>query len=380
MERLFITTAEQQAWQQKIEQLGEQFAQNAAQVDATDGFPFATIDALRAIHYPRVTLPKAYGGEGFSVYDMLLTQETLGKYDASATLIMSWTLGVVGEIFENKTWSEDKLQAFAKDICNGAMVNRAASEAATGSPTRGGQPQTTATRTKDGWSITGRKTFTTGSYALDYIIVSAWVPELSRIGNFLIHKDTAGLRIEENWQVMAMKGTGSHDLVLENVCVATDDLVESNTSRRAKLNGWSLHIPSTYLGIAQAARDYAVHFAKTYQPNSLSTTISELPNVQTHIGEMDLLLTQARFMLYGTARAFDDENKRALLGNEINIAKYTVTNNAITIVDRAMRLVGAKSLQLANPLQRYYRDVRAGLHNPPMDDMTIQRLAASALQ
>ena len=57
-----------------------------------------------------------------------------------------------------------------------------------------------------------------------------------------------------------------------------------------------------------------------------------------------------------------------------------MTNSAITIVDKAMRLVGAKSLQRTNPLQRYYRDVRAGLHNPPMDDMTIKKLALSALE
>ena len=45
-----------------------------------------------------------------------------------------------------------------------------------------------------------------------------------------------------------------------------------------------------------------------------------------------------------------------------------------------MRLVGAKSLQRSNPLQRYYRDVRAGLHNPPMDDITIKRLAETAIE
>ncbi len=44
-----------------------------------------------------------------------------------------------------------------------------------------------------------------------------------------------------------------------------------------------------------------------------------------------------------------------------------------------MRIVGAKSLQRNNPLQRYYRDVRAGLHNPPMDDMTIKKLAETAI-
>ena len=45
-----------------------------------------------------------------------------------------------------------------------------------------------------------------------------------------------------------------------------------------------------------------------------------------------------------------------------------------------MRFVGAKSLERTNPLQRYYRDVRAGLHNPPMDDMTIKKLAILQLK
>lgn len=46
----------------------------------------------------------------------------------------------------------------------------------------------------------------------------------------------------------------------------------------------------------------------------------------------------------------------------------------------AMRIVGARSLSKASPLQRYYRDVRAGLHNPPMDDMTIAELATRAIE
>ena len=66
--------------------------------------------------------------------------------------------------------------------------------------------------------------------------------------------------------------------------------------------------------------------------------------------------------------------------NVVNIAKHVVTNAAITVVDKAMRLVGAKSLQRNNPLQRYYRDVRAGLHNPPMDDLTVKLVAKEAIE
>ena len=56
-----------------------------------------------------------------------------------------------------------------------------------------------------------------------------------------------------------MRATESHDLVLNDVKVPLEHFVETRGQRRP--NGWILHIPSTYLGIAQAARDYAVDFA-----------------------------------------------------------------------------------------------------------------------
>ncbi|MFP9202776.1 acyl-CoA dehydrogenase family protein, partial [Enterococcus faecalis] len=65
---------------------------------------------------------------------------------------------------------------------------------------------------------------------------------------------------------------------------------------------------------------------------------------------------------------------------ELGAAKHIVTNAALSVVDKAMRIVGAKSLERTNPLQRYYRDVRAGLHNPPMDDAVIHKLAAEAFE
>ena len=146
------------------------------------------------------------------------------------------------------------------------------------------------------------------------------------------------------------------------------------------MNGWLLHIPACYLGIAQAARDYAVRFAVEYSPNSIQGTISELPNVQSHIGQIDLELMQARHFLYSVARIYDNKEQRISMNQELGAAKHVVTNAAISIVDQAMRLVGAKSLELSNPLQRYYRDVRAGLHNPPMDDMVISKLAHAAIK
>src|SRR4051794_39533567 len=85
--------------------------------------------------------------------------------------------------------------------------------------TRGARPETIATKQGNDWIITGRKTFTTLSPILDIILVTAWVPEEEVIGTFLIHRNLEGVSIEETWDMVSMQGTGSHDLVLQNVKV-----------------------------------------------------------------------------------------------------------------------------------------------------------------
>jgi len=381
LKELFIKTERQHYWLEQLATIAEPIKSEAVAVDEQSRFPFEAHKLLLQIGYPKLTLPKEYGGEGLSVYDMILVQETLASYDENASLSLGWTLGVVGEIYDKKLWTDDILQAFALEVQKGAIINRAVSELATGSPTRGGRPGTTAVSTDNGWLLNGRKIFTTASPVLDYFLTSAWIEEKGQIGFFLIHKDVTGLSIVENWEMSAMRGTSSHDLVLENVVVPKNYLVElPNHPSGGKINGWILHIPATYLGIAQAARDYALHFANHHQPNSLNAPISTLPNVQQLLGDIELKLHQARFVLYGVAEAYDDPARRTTLTNEMAVAKHTVTNLAIDIVDKAMRVVGAKSLQLTNPLQRYYRNVRAGLHNPPMDDMTIIKLATAAIE
>ena len=210
--------------------------------------------------------------------------------------------------------------------------------------------------------------------------MTAWVTEEDVMGTFLIHRNLEGVSIEETWDMVSMQGTGSHDLVLQDVKVPDKYLVVRNQPGKKQPDAWLLHIPACYLGIATAARNFAIEFAKTYSPNSLPGPIRDLPNVQRTIGEIELELAEARHFLYSVAEKWDQKPEtRNLLGKELGAVKHSVTNHAISVVDKAMRVVGAKSLQRTNPLQRYYRDVRAGLHNPPMDDATITFLAKSVL-
>ncbi|MCI4136864.1 acyl-CoA/acyl-ACP dehydrogenase [Bacillus vallismortis] len=378
---LFIQNEQQRRWMEKIGRIADEFQQTAAVDDEQGRFPAEKIQKLRDAGYTALTLPVTYGGGGISVYDMLLFQERLARGDAPAALSIGWHLSVIGELGEGNNWDKGVFAFIAKEVQNGAVINRAATEANTGSPTRGGRPGTNAVKKDGKWAVNGRKTFTTMSQALDYFLVTAWIEEKQTTGVFLIHKDDPGLSIEETWDMMAMRATGSNDLVLNEVMLDEEKLVEVlQGPRGAKPNGWLLHIPAIYLGIAQAARDYAVQFAAEYSPNSLKGPIKDVPAVQQRTGEMELELTTARHFLFHIAQLYDDPERRPHLRSELGAAKHIVTNAALSVVDKAMRIVGAKSLERTSPLQRYYRDARAGLHNPPMDDAVIQKLAAEAFE
>jgi alkylation response protein AidB-like acyl-CoA dehydrogenase len=364
-----------------MKEMSERFLERAAKVDEEGSFPYENIQELVDSGYTQLTIPKEYGGAGISLFELVRLQEQIAIGDGATSLSIGWHMGIVKNLDEKKLWEEAVYKRVVENIKKGALLNGAASEPQTGSPTRGGRPTTTAEKISNGWMLNGRKTFTTLSPVLDYFIVSAGVKDSDETGNFLVHRSLEGVSIEETWDSIAMKGTGSHDLVLENVKVGEDDFVEKFVPGKKGANGWLLHIPACYLGIAQAAQKYAIQFAKSYSPNSISGTIADIPSVQQRIGEMELHIMEAKSFLYSVAKQWDDstEEERADLNPELGAVKLVVTNKAIQVVDLAMRIVGARSLSIKNPLQRYYRDVRAGLHNPPMDDMTIQLLAKKAI-
>lgn len=364
-----------------MSKLSEGFLSRAAKVDEEGSFPFESIQELKDSGYTTLTIPREFGGEGISLYELVRLQEQIAIGDGATALSIGWHMGIMKNLDEKRLWDESVFQRVIEDVKKGALLNGAASEPQTGSPTRGGKPTTTAVKGGNGWVINGRKTFTTLSPVLDYFIVSATVKDSDEVGNFLVHRSLAGVEIEETWDSIAMRGTGSHDLVLKNVEINEDDYVEKFVPGKKGANGWLLHIPACYLGIAQAAKKYAIEFAKSYSPNSIAGTIIDIPTVQQRIGEMELLITEAKHFLYSVAKEWDDstEERRSELNPELSAVKLSITNKAIQVVDLAMRIVGARSLSIKNPLQRYYRDVRAGLHNPPMDDMTIQMLAKKAI-
>jgi alkylation response protein AidB-like acyl-CoA dehydrogenase len=392
----YPTTEEQHKLLTTTGELADTFAQRALEYDWSGHFPHENFKDLHTAGYLTLSIPHALGGREASIEDLVHAQYRLAQGDASTALVAGMHLIHISRLADGYNEHPEVVMRLCGDVVeNGAMINSAVSEPATGSPSRGGRPQTTARRQADGsWQITGRKTFTTGSYALSYFIVgcsivdeagvnSGLAPLEAERGNFLVSHSAEGVSIEDTWHTVGMRESGSNDLVLENVHVGPEAYLDIQLPispvLQIRQGALGLIIAAVYLGIAHAARNEAIRFARTRRPNSLQHSIASVPHIQDKIGKIEALLFESQAALFGLAEQYSHKRENvdsALVG----ATKYLATNNAVTIIDLAMRVVGAASLSLSSPLQRYYRDIRAGLHNPPMDDAALTALAKRVLE
>lgn len=377
-------------WLRLARELARKFAERAPLHDREGSFPFENFADLRAAGFLALTVPRRYGGAELSLLDYLRILEELARGDASTALGLAMHLVRFGAEREAPTIPE---RWFA-ELCRGAvehgwLVNTAATEEGLGSPAGGGVPETRAAATEGGWVLNGRKTFTTLAPALHAAIVSARLalanPGPPVIGNFLVFLDDPGVRIVETWDSLGMRATGSHDLVLEDAFLPADRLLNRRTVGEPDPRGdaafawFALGVAAVTIGVAQAARDEAVSFARDRVPLG-QRPIREMPGVRARIARIELLLHRSRTLVADAALAWHHRSPDPPpVADRVAAAKIETLNACIEAVDLAMRVVGGVSLLKRRPLERYYRDVRAGLHNPPLEDRALEQLARRVL-
>lgn len=375
-------------WVARARELARHFAARAAHHDRHGTFPFENFDELREAGFLTLTIPKSHGGQELSLTDFLRVQETLAAGDGSTALALNMHLVRFGSEREAHAYP----MPWFDELCRGAredgrLCNTIATEEGLGSPAGGGLPDTVATAVDGGWVLQGRKSFATLSPLLWYFITLARIDTADgpRIANFMVLRDDPGLRIVETWDSLAMRATGSHDVVFDQVFLPADRLLNERRPGEPDRRGgagfawFALGVAATTIGVAQAARDEAVAFARTRTPNS-TRTIKEYPGVRMRIARIDVLLQRSRALLYDAAAAWEGRTTGGMPPlDRVAATKIDVLNACIEAAELAMRVVGGVSLQRSRPLERYFRDVRVGLHNPPLEDRALEQLARSAL-
>lgn len=361
-------------------------AENALVHDRDNSFPFDTFGALKESGYLALAVPEEFGGFGATPLELMLAQGRLAWGDGSVALSSTMHHLQTAGVANNTQWPPELQERVLRDVVeHGALINSIASEPELGSPSRGGLYKTTATREGDHWVIDGRKTFSTLSPALAWGVVLLTVidgDDPPARGTFLVKMDSPGVRLEETWDTMAMRSTGSHDVIFDHVVVPDGNrLPQAPGLPAGDLGPWNLIGSAVYLGIATAARDFAVDYARNRRPTAQEgRAIAELQTVQHRVAQMDLLLLEANSVLFGTAELAERcPEERKSFAWRFAASKYIATNNAIAVTDQAMRIVGSVGLFRSSPLERYFRDVRAGLGNPPMDDVALTTIGKAAL-
>lgn len=373
------------------EPLAERFAERAGRHDREASFPFENVADLREAGLLALTVPEEYGGLGANELDFALVLERIAWGDASTALALGMSLANLGIMTEGNLWPERTPALFREVVDEGAMINAAQAEPKLGSPSHGGLPATIARRDPSGgWRITGRKIYTTGAPALRYFLVLATIEEPDSppgLGNFLVPNDVPGLRIEETWDALALRASGSHDLVLEDALVPAEALLDARRLGTPDPRGalglpWApIALGAISTGVALAARDETVRFAATRTPTGLGKPISELATVRMKLGEMEELLLISHRLLYGLAGDWTQHPEmRPALKAQAPIMKSVTTNNAVRVTDLALRVVGGASMQRTMRLERLFRDARAGLINAPLDDVTLQNAGKAAVE
>ncbi|MGH2583889.1 MAG: acyl-CoA dehydrogenase family protein [Dehalococcoidia bacterium] len=367
--------------------LADDFAIRAAEHDRENTFPFENFEAMRREKYLTLTLPDSLGGLGATIKDFALCQERLAQGDGATALAVNMHLFALGAMAERGSFEQQQAQMLIRMAAEqGWVIGGGYTEPEIGG--NWGFPATTAEHRPGIYVLNGRKTFTSMAPIINFFIINATLQsdDGPMIGTFLVPKGTPGIEVLETWDTMGMRATASHDLLLKDVAVPEQSLVLSRPPgdldpEATRLFAWfGLSIASVYTGIAIAARDFAVEFAKTRRPSVMPRPIAHLPGIQFLVAEMDIKLAAARALTLRVAdewRAGRHHDPSGL--SAVVMPKYVATNSAIEVVNHAMQLVGGVGMFKRHPLERHYRDVRAGTFHPFANDIAKEVIGKAGL-
>jgi alkylation response protein AidB-like acyl-CoA dehydrogenase len=358
----------------KLDDLAAEFALTAAENDRDGTFPFNNFARLHDEGLLALTVPQALGGRGAPLASAVEVVGAIARGCPSTALVLAMQYISHRTIAHAPSWAQHLKERLGRDaVRTGALVNALRVEPDLGSPGRGGLPATIAVRTATGWRLSGRKIYSTGIPILKWLLVWARTDEAEpRVGSFLVPASSPGITIEATWDQLGMRATRSDDVILTEVDIPADHAVDIRapddwlTQNREQSLWNAVLVPSIYDGVARSARDWVVQFAKSRVPSNLGKPLATLPRFQEAIGEIETLLAVNARLIASYVR----DVEIGAVANEVDgwLVKLTVTRNAISIVEEALKLSGNHGISRANPLERHYRDVLCGRIHTPQDD------------
>lgn len=373
---------------QAIERLGA--------IELGDAFEPRAAEAIKAAGLHRLTVPAAAGGLGGRMADAIDVLAALGAVDGSTALGFAMQVHVVGALVDSAGVADALRDGIFRAVVDrGTLLNNASTEEGGGSPARGAIPGTVAVAATAGgtWRLTGEKTWVTWLPNLTHAVVSGRIEgtEPLEIGSWLVDLSADGVTRLPGFEALGMRGSASGRLVLDDVAVDSSDLqfrrLATGPDPRGPAPGawFGMAVAATYLGVGEGARTDVARWALDRRPGDGSTAVADIPAVQLRLGRMDADLRAARIVVLDVAHRWDaaiaagDDHALAIAAADVALAKLVATRAAVNATDEALRIAGGPGF-LSGRLERAFRDARAGLINPPLEDVALAGFARSVLQ
>ena len=377
----FIESEERQALRKAVRELGKKYGYAWFNQQARSG-GHTTELWLEAgkLGYLGVNLPEEYGGGGGGMADLSIVLEELGA--AGCPLLMLVVSPSICGTVIARFGTDAQKQRWLPGLADGTTIMAfAITEPDAGSNSH--QITTTARRTEDGWSLTGRKVFISGLDVAQAVLVVGRTED-ARTGKlkpalFIVPVDAPGVEYQQI-EMDLISPDKQFALFLDDVHLPREALVGSEDAALmqlfAGLNPERIMASAFALGIARHALGKATAYVKERQV--WNTPIGAHQGLAHPLAQIKIELELARLMMQKAAALYDAGDDLAA-GEAANMAKYAAGEVAVRATDQAVQSLGGNGMTTEYGVASLVAAARATRIAPVSREMILNFVAQHSL-
>lgn len=342
---------------------------NATRVDEEGVFPAESVAALRESGLLGLVMPVDLGGMGAGPLEFVDVTSALAAACGSTAMIYLMHTAAAVTI---SSAPPPALPELVRGLSTGASLGTLAFSEK-GSRSHFWAPVSTATASGDSVTIRAEKSWVTSAgYADVYVVTAGATSGVSgEVDLFAVPAGTSGWSISGSWSGLGLRGNASAPMTLDATLPIGYRLGEEasgfGTLMQTVLPWFNLGNASVSLGLAGAAADAAVEHVTGARLAHLDQALSALPTIRAQIARMKIHLASQRSYLDQTARSIANPDEGTLL--QVLGVKASANDAALEITDTAMRVCGGAAFSKHLPVERAFRDARAGSVMAPTADV-----------
>jgi len=272
--------------------------------DENAEFPSEQVKMMGELGFMGIMVPEKWNGAGMDTISYTLIIEELSRVDASAGVIVSVNNSLVCQIIVNygNDWQKE---TYLKKLAGGRQLGAfSLSEPQSGSDAS--NLHTVAEKSGQYYIINGTKNWVTSGINSDVVIVMALTDKsagYNGISTFIVPKDLDGFLVGQKEDKLGIRGSDTCELYFDNCRVPIENLIDKEGQgfriALATLDGGRIGIAAQALGIAQAALDKSVQYAK--ERKQFGKTIGSFGAIQEKIALMGTNVEASRLLIQKAA-------------------------------------------------------------------------------